>query len=66
VIVPINRVKPHTDFTGDVESGLMNAPKDPHAGDHDALREGPADDVDDRGEVQNGAGRVTAFVWRTR
>ena len=23
VIVPINRVKPHTDFTGDVESGLM-------------------------------------------
>jgi len=23
VIVPINRVKPHTDFTGEVESGLM-------------------------------------------
>jgi len=22
-IVPINRVKPHTDFTGEIESGLM-------------------------------------------
>ena len=32
------------------------APEDPYAGDHEALHERPADEGDDRGDVQNRAG----------